>query len=92
MAAAAVAAPPCPAPPRGLRCAKTVPFPSSAAAPSRGRVVYGSSYARRWQCRRWAHRPDAATTRIRRPTARRTAALRVTCAYSPGGKGLAAAD
>ncbi|XP_066349749.1 thioredoxin M3, chloroplastic-like [Miscanthus floridulus] len=88
-AAAAVAAPSCPAPPRGLRCAKTVSFPFSAAS-SRGRVVYGSSYARRWQCRRWAHRPDATTTRIRRPTAPLTAVVRVSCAYSPGAETITA--
>lgn len=88
---AAVAALSCPAPPRGLRCAKTLPAPSAATS-SRGRVGYGSSYARRWQCRRWAHRPDAATTRIRRATPRRTAVVRVNCAYSPRGKGLVAAD
>lgn len=88
---AAVAALSCPAPPRVFRCAKTLPAPSAATS-SRGRVGYGSSYARRWQCRRWTHRPDATTTRIRRATPRRTAVVRVNCAYSPRGKGLVAAD
>ncbi|ONM17442.1 uncharacterized protein [Zea mays] len=86
---AAVAALSCPAPPRVFRCAKTLPAPSAATS-SRGRVGYGSSYARRWQCRRWTHRPDATTTRIRRATPRRTAVVRVNCAYSPRAETITA--
>ncbi|KAJ1271014.1 hypothetical protein BS78_06G096200 [Paspalum vaginatum] len=82
-AAVAVAAPSCPAPPRRLCCSKALPAPSAAASSRRRVGSCSSSYARRWPCRRLAHRPDAATAWIRRPTPRRTAALGVICAYSP---------
>ena len=92
--AAAAAAAYCPAPPRRLCSAMALlPAPSSHAASCRRRADgygYGSSSARRWPCRRWAHRPESAAPRIRRQSpSRRGAAVRVSCAYSPGGKGLA---
>lgn len=79
MAAAAAAA----------SCSATALQAPSAAAPSRPRGVvgYGCPTARLWNCRRWAHRPDAPMARIRRlPPRRAAAAARVTCAYSTGGK------
>ncbi|CAN6248647.1 unnamed protein product [Urochloa humidicola] len=85
MAAAAC----CPAPPRRLCSAMALPAPSPAA---RRVVGYGFSSARRWPCRRWAHRPEsAAAFRIRRPPpSRRAAAVRVICAYSPGAERITA--
>ncbi|GJN02930.1 hypothetical protein PR202_ga20325 [Eleusine coracana subsp. coracana] len=74
-------------------CSATALQTPSAAAPGRPRGVvgYGCSSARRWPCRRWAHRPDAATPRIRRPLTRRAAgATRVSCAYSVGAERITA--
>ncbi|XP_062225658.1 thioredoxin M3, chloroplastic-like [Phragmites australis] len=93
MAAASAAS--CAAPPRRLCSATALPAPSAvaaAAAPGRRRVVgYGSSSsARRWPCRRWAHRPEPAASRIRRPPLRRPAAARVSCAYSTGAETITA--
>ncbi|KQJ82648.1 thioredoxin M3, chloroplastic [Brachypodium distachyon] len=84
MAAAAAA---CSAPPRNLFCATAQLAPSAAAATSRRRVGCSIS-TRRWPCRRWAHRPDAAS-RIRRTTPRPKAA-RVSCAYSTGAEAITA--
>ncbi|TVU14490.1 hypothetical protein EJB05_37963, partial [Eragrostis curvula] len=62
-----------------------------APAPGRRRLVRYGCAARRWPCRRWAHRPDAATPLIRRPPPRRaTAAARVSCAYSSGAETVTA--
>ncbi|KAG2566242.1 thioredoxin M3, chloroplastic-like [Panicum virgatum] len=90
--AAAAAAASCPAPPRRLSSAMALlPAPSPAAPWRRRAVGYGSSSARRWPCRRWAHRPESAAPRIRRQSpSRRGAAVRVSCAYSPGAERITA--
>ncbi|CAL5016980.1 unnamed protein product [Urochloa decumbens] len=90
--AAAAAAASCPAAPRRLCSAVALPAPSPAASRHRRLVGYGSSSARRWPCRRWAHRLEsAAASRIRRPKpSRRAAAVRVVCAYTPRAERITA--
>ncbi|KAF8714736.1 hypothetical protein HU200_027255 [Digitaria exilis] len=89
--ATAAAVTSCPAPPRRLSSAVALRDPSPAASHRRWVVGYGCSSARRWPCRRWAHRPESAAFRIRRPLpSRRAAAVRVSCVYSSGAEPITA--